>query len=116
MTVERVRTYNFLGITLSEHLVNVERSHNVSRKISRAIGVQNVLRHTFPIHILKYFNTLILSQLNYCLLSWRANSGVVFGLQKKAMRVITCSHFKAHTLQLLKLQDLYKLKNPKVIL
>ena len=67
-------------------------------KISRAIGVLNFLKHTFPIHILKtIYNTLILSQLNYCLLSWGANSGVVFGLQKKAMRVMTCNHFKAHT-------------------
>ena len=48
------------------------------------------------------------------------NFNIVFGLQKMAMRVITCNHFKAHTdpifktLQLLKLQDLYKLKISKL--
>ena len=117
MTLERVRTFNFLGLTLNEHLTWRDHLDNVSRKISRAIGVLNFLKHTYPVHILKtIYNTLILSQLNYCLLSWGANSDVVFGLQKKAMRVITCNHYKAHTnpifktLQLLKLQDLYKLK------
>ena len=44
-----------------------------------------------------------------------ANSNMVFGLQNKIMRVITCNNFNAHTdpifktLQLLKIQDLYKL-------
>ena len=107
VTVERVRTFNFLGLTLNEYITWRDHLNNVSMKISWAIGVLH-----FPIHILKtIYNTLILSQLNYCLLSWGANSSMVFGVQKNAMRGITCYHFKAHidpiikTLQLLKLQD-----------
>ena len=87
MTVER--TFNFLCLTLYEHLTWRDHLNSDSSKISRAIGVLNFLKHTFSIHILKtIYNTLILSQLKYCLLSRGANSNMVFGLQKKAMRVI----------------------------
>ena len=66
MAVERV--YNFLGLNLNELLTWREHLNDVSRKISRAIGVLNFLKHTFPIHILKtIYTTLILSQLKYCL-------------------------------------------------
>ena len=61
VTVERVRTFNFLGLTLNEHLTRRDHLNNVSMKYRGQF-----LQHTFPIHILKtIYNTLILSQLNY---------------------------------------------------
>ena len=117
VNIERVHSFNFLGLTLNTNLTWKDHLNIVSRKLSRAIGILNSLKYSFPIHILiTIYNTLILSHLNYCLLSWGANSDSLFGLQKKAVRVITLNHYKAHTdpifktIQLLKLKDLYKLK------
>ena len=54
MTVERVRTFNFLGLILNDHLTWRDHLNNVSRKILRAIGVLNFLKHTFPISYFTY--------------------------------------------------------------
>ena len=79
----------------------------------------NKLKHFLPIYIMKtLYSTLIASHLQYCTLLW-ANSHVTNVrklqlLQKKAIRIITSSHYIAHTdplfamTTLLKLDDLYK--------
>ena len=46
MTVEKVRTFNFLSPTLNQHLTWRDHLHTVSRKISRAIRVLNFIKHT----------------------------------------------------------------------
>ena len=62
------------------------------------------------------YNILILPHLNYCILCWGFKSNIVFALQKKAVRIITCSKYNAHTeplfktLKLLKFTDLLKLR------
>ena len=89
-----------LGLTLNDHLNLRYRLNNVSRKISKTIGVLTFLKHTFPVGILKTIYNIHLPQLYYCLLSWCLD-----------VRLITCNNFKAHTdlifqtLQLLELQD-----------
>ena len=115
--IEKVKSFNFLGLTISDDLKWHTHIRNVSRKISRSIGVINVLKHTFPTHILNtLYSSLVLPHLNYCLLSWGYYSETIFNLQKKAIRAITCSHYKAHTnplfksLKFLKIGDMYALK------
>ena len=64
------------------------------------------------------YYSLILSHLQYCTLLWANTYSICLNklriLQKKAMRIITQSHYLAHTdplfskLKLLKLDDLYK--------
>ena len=79
----------------------------------------NKLKHFLPVYIMKtLYSSLIASHLQYCTLLW-ANSHVTSIrklqlLQKKAIRIITSSHYIAHTdplfsmTKLLKLDDLYK--------
>ena len=108
----------FLGITIDEHLDWKVHIDNLSNKIARNVGVINKLKHFLPAYIMKtLYSTLIESHLQYCTLLW-ANSHVtnirkLQLLQKKAIRIITSSHYIAHTeplfsmTKLLKLDDLY---------
>ena len=67
---EKVKSFNFLALTISDDLKWYTHIRNVSRKISRSIGVINVLKHTFPTHILNtLYNSPVLPHINYCLLS-----------------------------------------------
>ena len=58
-------------------------------------------------------NTLILPNINYCILSWGSQIDKLYLLQKKAIRNISKSDFRAHTEPLfkehniLKVQDIY---------
>ena len=109
----------FLGITIDEHLDWKVHIDNLSNKIARNVGVLNKLKHFLPAYIMKtLYSTLIESHLQYCTLLW-ANSHVtnirkLQLLQKKVIRIITSSHYIAHTeplfsmTKLLKLDDLYK--------
>ena len=62
------------------------------------------------------YNSLILPQLQYCILSWGFKSDIFLKLQKRAVRIITCSKYNAHTeplfktLNLLKIEDIMKIK------
>ena len=96
--IEKVNEFNFLGLTLDTRLDWKRNSNNTSNKISRTIGVLNKLKHVLPQHIKTIiYNTLILPHLNYCILCWGFKSNRVFALQKKAVRIITCSKYNAHT-------------------
>ena len=117
VTIEGVHSFNFLGLTLNTNLTWKDHLNIVSKKPSRAIVILNSLKYSFPIHtFITIYNTLILSHLNYCLLSWGTNSDSLFGLQKRVVRLITLNHYKVHidlifkAIQLLKLKDLYQLK------
>ena len=92
---------------------------NLSNKIARNVGVLNKLKHFLPVYIMKtLYSSLIASHLQFCTLLW-ANSHVtnirkLQLLQKKTIRIITSSHYIAHTdplfstTKLLKFDDLYK--------
>ena len=117
--IKHVKCTNCLGITIDEHLDWKVHTDNLSNKIARNVGVLNKLKHFLPIYIMKtLYSSLIASHLQYCILLW-ANSHVTNVrklqlLQKKAIRIITSSHYIAHTdplfamTKLLKLDDLYK--------
>ena len=57
------------------------------------------------------YNSLILPHLQYCILSWGFKSDRIFKLQKRAVRIITCSKYNAHTEPLLKTLNLLKIEN-----
>ena len=56
------------------------------------------------------YNSLIMPYLQYCVLSWGFMSDRIFKLQKRAVRIITCSKYNAHTEPLLKTLNMLKLK------
>ena len=110
--IEKVNEFNFLGLTLDTRLDWSRHSNNTSNKISRTIGVLNKLKNVLPQHIQTIiYKTLILPHLNYCILCWGFKSNRVFALKKKAVRIITCSKYNAHTEPLFKTVTLLKFTN-----
>ena len=89
----------------------------VTNKLSKVTGILNRLKHVYPQQVLLLiYNSIFISHINYGLLLWGTQLTEVFHLQKKAVRIITCSQYLSHSeplfklLDLLKVQDLYKLK------
>ena len=114
--IERVTDFNFLGITLDEHLSWNKQIQKIANKISRNIGVLNRLKNFLPLFSLKLiYNSLILPHIQYGILSWGFKYERLFKLQKRAVRIISRNKYNAHTepifkkLGLLKIQDMFKL-------
>ena len=72
----------------------------------------NRLKRYLPTKILRVlYNSLILPHLQYGILSWGFKLSRLSKLQKRAIRVITCSKFNAHTEPLFKSLNLLKLED-----
>ena len=82
------------------------------------VGILSKLKHFLPMYIMNtLYYSLILSHLQYCTLLWANTAHALTSLEyyrKKAIRIITQSHYLARTdplfskLKLLKLDDRYK--------
>ena len=119
--IQRVTHTKFLGITIDEKLSWKVHIDNICKVISRNIGViLNKVKFYFPTRILlNLYSTLILPHLNYGIIAWGSCAGNqlnrILLLQKKALRVICLSDFRAHTdalflrHKILKINDLYSL-------
>ena len=114
--IEFVPTFNFLGLILDENLTFDQHIQNTSNKVSRSLGTLNKLKRFLPKNILLLlYNSLVLPHLQYAILCWGSKTSRLFKLQKRAMRIITCSKYNSHTdpifkaLKLLKLADIYNL-------
>ena len=93
-----VDEFNFLGLTITQHLSWKKHIDKISNKISKIIGVLNKLKFIIPDQILlTIYNSLILPHLNYCILVWGYDSKRLYKLQKKALRIINKSPYLAHT-------------------
>ena len=117
--IKQVNFTKFLGIYIDEHLSWAQHIDYLSQKIARNVGILSKLKYFLPRYIMNtLYYSLILSHLQYCtLLCANAYSTCLNKLrilQKKTIRIITQSHYLAHTdplfskLKLLKLDDLYK--------
>ena len=112
--IERTDHFNFLGLQLNHNMKWNTHINYVSLKISKVTGLLYKLKSVYPITILKsIYNTLVLPHINYCILSWGSQIDRIHLLQKRAIRNISKSNFKAHTEplfkehNLLKVQDIY---------
>ena len=92
----------------------------LSNKISRTLGTLNRLKYILPLNIkLLIYNSLILSHLHYGILAWGYEHEKITKLQKKFLRILTLSDYKAHTeplskrLKLLKVSDIFYLQELK---
>ena len=81
------------------------------------VGIIKKMQRIFPTEILlAIYNALVLPHINYCILSWGADSNTIFILQKKAVRAIASAGYNAHTepffklYNLLKIEDIYKFR------
>ncbi len=118
--IERVSNFDFLGLTLNEHLNWKSHIDKIANKISRTIGILNRQKHFIPLHSkLHIYSSLILSYINLGILSWGYNCERIIKLQKKAVRIISLSKYNAHTepifkqLKLLKVPDILKVQELK---
>ena len=93
----RVEDFNFLGLTIDQHMTWNAHIQKLSNKISRSLGVMNRLKRHLPQNILRIIhNSLILPHINYSILVWGFKSSRISKLQKRAVRMISCSITKKH--------------------
>ena len=119
--IERLTEFDFLGLTINEYLDWTSHSNKIAHKISRTLGVMNRLKHELPYNALKMiYNSLILSHMQFNITAWGYDFNRIFKLQKRALRIMTCSKYNAHTdpifkkLKLLKIQDIFNVQNLKI--
>ena len=86
--IERVESFNYLGIMLNETLSWKSHIEMVGKKISKITGILYRLRKLFPENVLfTLYNSLIISYINYGLLLWGIDCHKIEILQKKALRL-----------------------------
>ena len=97
----------------------------LTAKLSKTTGILNTVKHVLPINTMRtIYNSLILCHLNYGVLLWGPKLHMndrLHILQKKAVPIITCNSYFAHSeplfkqLRLLKTCDMYKCQLLKFI-
>ena len=107
--LECVDYFNFLGLQLNHTLKWNKQLSCVSLKIKKITGLLHKVKSEYPTSITKsIYNTLILPNISYCILSWGSYIDKIFLLQKRAIRNISKSNFRAHTEPLFKEHNLLK--------
>ena len=97
----------FLGVTIDANLTWHEHVNNITKSISKNIGILYKLRNLISsTSLYLLYNALILPFLNYCNISWgncsKTEIQTLFLLQKKAIRICSHSHYLAHTTPIFK--------------
>ena len=112
--IERVKSFNFLGLTLDENLSWKSHIDKVKAKIIRASGIINRLKNILPINVkVTLYNSLVLPHINYNLIIWGHQAKQVYKSQKRVLRAVSCSAYNAHSepifkaLKLLKIEDIF---------
>ena len=99
--IERVQSFNFLGLLVHYSMAWCKHIVKVSFKISRTLCILNRLKLMYPQCILlTLYNTLIMPHLHYSLLTWGSSIKEKHPLhlfQKKVLRIITNNYYIAHT-------------------
>ena len=97
--IKIVPKFNYLGIVIDEHLSWNSHNEMIGLKVSKAIGIINHLKSTYPQRVLfTHYNSLIILML-YGILLWGKSDNVdkIVKLQKRAIRTISFSRPIAHT-------------------
>ena len=110
--IERVDKFDFLGVTLDEHVNWKAHTDKLATKLSKYSGILNKLNNYLPPYILRtLYCSLVQSHLNYAILTWGYSCNRLEKLQKRLIRMITRSKYNAHTEPLLKQLELLKLSD-----
>ena len=119
--LDPVSDFNYLGITINENVKWKNHLNKLACNISKKVGIILKLSHLISCDILlSIYNSLILPHITYGILAWSYESDIIFGLQKKAVRAMTCAKYTAHTdpifqkLNLLKLKDMHQIQQLKL--
>lgn len=116
--IKRVNYIKFLGVIIDEKLSWSYHINHIKGKISKSIGMLSCARRNLDREtLLKLYFAFIHPYLNYCIDVWgRCNQHyfqTLFRLQKRAVRLITFSTWRAHsaplfeTLEILSLEHMY---------
>ena len=96
--IERVDYFNFLGLQLHHTLKWNKQLSCISLKTSKITSLLHKLKSEYPTSILKsIYNTLILPNINYCILSWGSQIDALYLLQIRAIKNISKGDFRVHT-------------------
>jgi hypothetical protein len=117
--IEKVSNTKFLGVYIDEDLNWKQHTYQISLKISKSIGVLHRIKSILSRDLLKIlYYTMIHPYYLYCNIIWggasQAALSTLICLQKRAVRLISKSEFRAHTgpifsrLGILKLNDIHK--------
>ena len=91
ISIQQKKNTKFLGIYIDECLSWHEHVRDLSRVLSRYIGVMYKLKPFVPLSILFIiYNSFIHSRISYCNIVWainRLNTDGIFRLQKRVMRL-----------------------------
>ena len=116
VNIEFVSEFKFLGIIIDNNLTWKSHINMISKKLTKIIGIihrlKNILEKNILIHI---YNSLFLTHLNYSVIVWGWQSFSVNKLQKKALRILTNSAYKAHTEPLFKELNLLKFEHIRAL-
>lgn len=119
--IECVRSVRFLGLVLDSNLRFEEHISNISIKVSRSVGILSKVNSFLPRSILvMLYYALVHPYYMYAIEVWFNSPDYIKNrlivLHKRALRVLTCSHYLAHsaplykTLGMLTLDNLFKLR------
>ena len=87
--IEKVSTFNFLGVILHENIYWKPHIENVACKVAKYCGVLSKLKKFLPLHILRtFYYSMIHPHLNYGLLVWGFQCNRIVKLQKRAKRTM----------------------------
>ena len=118
VNIEQVSTFNFLGITLDNHLTWKPHINSLSIKVSKNCGILHALKKFVPQHVLKLlYNSLVMSHLTYGISSWGYGNNMdrLSKIQKRAIRTITASKYNAHTDPIFKSQRILKIQDIRML-
>jgi hypothetical protein len=118
--IEFVESFDYLGIIIDKNLSWKAHISKISVKLSKTIGIMCKMKNILSKDILlTLYHSLFLPYLNYGLLCWQSKVKDIFKLQKKAIRILACEKYNAHTdplfkrFRLLKLSDIVSLQELK---
>lgn len=110
--LEKVTSFNFLGLTIHENLSWKPHIEKIASKISKCSGVLCRLKHFLPEQILRtIYCSMIQSNINYSMMAWGYDCNRLEKIQKKIIRIISASKYNAHTEPLFKKLGLLKIKD-----
>lgn len=112
-SLESKDNIKYLGVVMDRHLNWKAHIHELTKKISKGIGILSKLRHFVPTQILcQVYYSIVFPFLTYGVQIWgntyKSNTLPLVTLQKKAVRIITFSDFHAHTSPIFKALNLLK--------
>ena len=112
-----VDDFNFLGLTIDQHVTWNAHIQKISNKISRSLGIKNRLKRYLPQSILRtIYKSLILPHIDYSIVVWELNLAEFINFRKGFY--VWCSKYNTHTEPLFKslnlLKDIFKSKALKL--